>query len=247
MNCIRIRFYGDLNDFLLPKQGQRAFTYCFKDERSIKDLIESLGVPHVEVGLLLIDGEPEDFSQLVFGGEQIAVYPHFTRLDLSSLPHVQPEPLSEFRFVLDVHLGKLASSLRMLGFDTFYRNDAPDDELAAISAKENRILLTFDRQLLKRKNVNYGYLVRSRDPDQQVVEILKRFNLFDRQRPFRRCMVCNGLLRSASREEVEDSIPENVRQTLNEFSCCPSCGRVYWKGSHYQRMQRAIEKFINQT
>ncbi len=167
MNCIRIRFYGDLNDFLLLRQRQRAFTYCFKDQPSVKDLIESLGVPHVEVGLLLMDGEPEDFTQLIFGGQQIAVYPHFTQLDLNGIINVQPEPLSEIRFVLDVHLGKLATNLRMLGFDTLYRNDAPDDELAEISGSENRILLTFDRQLLKRKNVKYGYLVRSRVPEYQ--------------------------------------------------------------------------------
>lgn len=243
MNCITIRFYGDLNYFLPPDQKYLTCQHCFDEQPSVKDVIESLGVPHTEIDLLLIDGESSDFSRKLQGGERVAVYPIFKSLDVSAVTQVRPEPLSEFRFTLDVHLGKLASYLRMVGFDSLYSNDASDDQLANESSSESRILLTFDRELLKRKKVVYGYMVRSRDPAQQLVEVLHRFDLVDRLHPFERCMRCNGILMTVPKEEVLSCLPENVRESLDEFYLCQGCGQVYWKGTHYERM----EDFIRQV
>ena len=192
MNDVTIRFYGELNDFLQPGQKQMAFRHCFYGQPSVKDLIESLGVPHTEVDLLLIDGESASFGHHLQGGERVAAYPFFKHLDIPGLTRVWLDALTHYRFILDVHLGKLALYLRMMGFDTLYQNDASDDHLAAISAAEKRILLTFDRSLLKRKKVTYGYGVRSLMPSAQLLEVLRRFDLFDRISPFQRCLRCNA-------------------------------------------------------
>ena len=242
MNGITIRFYGELNDFLPQKQKFLSFNHFFKGQPSIKDLIESLGVPHTAVDLLLVNGKSSDFLYQLQGGERVAVYPIFESLDISTVSHVRPAPLKEYRFTLDVHLGKLASTLRMVGFDTHYSNNASKDQLVNDATTESRILLTSDRALLMRTKVVYGYMVRSKDPGLQLVEVLTRFNLVDKLLPFVRCMACNGALRSVSKAEVLSRLPKNVRESLDEFQECPDCGRIYWKGTHYKRMNDFIRQ-----
>jgi uncharacterized protein with PIN domain len=240
MNCFTIRFYAELNDFLPLNQRQVAFKHNFLGHPTIKDLIESLGVPHTEVDLILVDGESVGFSRQMQDGESASVYPVFRKIDIATLTYVRPEPLPEFRFVLDTHLGRLASYLRMVGFDTIYR--FTDNELAAISASERRILLTRDRGLLKRSEVAYGYCVRTDDPVLQLPEVLRRFDLLDQIRPFQRCMRCNEMLSKVSKELVLDQLPVKVRDHFNEFRLCHGCGRVYWPGTHYERMSEMIRQ-----
>jgi hypothetical protein len=144
------------------------------------------------------------------------------------------------RFVLDIHLGKLATSLRLLGFDTLYRNDYEDEELAQISSSQARILLTRDKGLLMRSLVTHGYYVRSTQPQQQIVEVLRRFDLFKLVSPFQRCLRCNGLLESVAKESIIDQIPETVQLQTHEFHRCQDCAQIYWKGSHYERLQQFI-------
>ena len=237
-----IRFYAELNDFLPSHKRQVTFTHSFSGTPAVKDLIESLGVPHTEVDLILVNGQSVDFSRQVKDGDRISVYPVFESLDISPVLQVRPEPLRETRFILDTHLGRLASYLRMLGFDTLYRNSYTDKELAEISSAEWRILLTRDRGLLKRSIVTHGYLVRSMEPRDQVEEVLSRFDLFNSIRPFTRCMQCNQELTGASTDEVKDQVPERVLEYCSEFSRCPGCERIYWKGTHYREMIN----FINQ-
>ncbi|MEB3211728.1 MAG: Mut7-C RNAse domain-containing protein [Leptolyngbyaceae bacterium] len=172
----QFRFYGNLNYFLPPERRQTPFEHRLKEQGSVKDTIEAIGVPHPEVSLILVNGESVSFSYLVQGGDRISVYPQFAQLEIASLSHVQPPPPDHIRFVLDVHLGKLATHLRILGFDALYRNDYDDKELAAIASQEHRILLTQDRGLLKRSIVTYGYAVRSDNPEVQVQEVLERFD-----------------------------------------------------------------------
>lgn len=145
------------------------------------------------------------------------------------------------RFVLDIHLGKLATSLRLLGFDTLYRNDYADEELARISSTEERILLTRDRGLLMRSIVVHGYYVRNTDPQLQIVEVMQRFNLYQLASPFQRCLRCNGLLESVPKEAIAEQLPESVRLHVNEFYRCQNCKQVYWKGSHYEKLQQFID------
>lgn len=172
-------FYAELNDFLTPSRKLVSFTHVFEGRGSIKDMIESLGVPHTEVALILVNGESVDFSYLVQDGDQISVYPVSESSHITPIVIVRPKPLLVPRFVLDIHLGKLAIALRMLGFDTLYRNDYTDEELAQISSTQGRILLTRDRGVLMRSVVTHGYYVRATHPPQQVVEVLRRFDLFE--------------------------------------------------------------------
>jgi uncharacterized protein len=230
------RFYAELNDFLPAERRQTEFTHSFEARTSVKDMIESLGVPHTEVELILANGTPVDFAYVVNDGDRISVYPVFESIDAMPVLRLRPQPLREPRFVLDAHLGKLSGYLRLLGFDTLYRNDYDDAELARVSASEGRTLLTRDRGLLKRSLVTHGYYVRETDPLQQVVEVLRRFDLRRLIAPFHRCTHCNGLLQPASKEALGDRLPPGTRETYDEFHVCEQCGQIYWKGSHYQRL-----------
>jgi len=245
MSKANFRFYAELNYFLPPSKKEVTFTHSFKDHPSIKDMIESLGVPHPEVDLILVNGESVDFSYLVQDGDQINVYPISQSPDIIPIVSVRPQPLAFPRFVLDIHLGKLATSLRMLGFDTLYRNDYGDEELADISSTQKRILLTRDRGLLMRSIVTYGYYVRSTNPQQQIVEVLQRFNLFNLVAPFQRCIRCNGLVELVAKATIIDQLPPKVQQEVDKFHRCIDCNQIYWKGSHVEKMQQFIEGVLN--
>ena len=241
MKQAHVRLYAELNDFLPPGRNRRTTTCRFDVSGSVKDMIESIGVPHTEVDLILVNGEPAEFEYLVRDGDRISVYPRFQSLDISTLAHLRPQPLREARFVADTHLGRLAAYLRMLGFDTLYHNDYRDEELAQLSASECRILLTRDRGLLKRTIVTRGYCLRNTDPARQLAEVLQRFDLIPASAPFRRCMHCNAVLRPAEKEAISDRLLPETKRHYDEFFMCPQCARIYWKGSHYRRMLRLIE------
>lgn len=180
------RFYAELNDFLPAASRQIESTYVFADGVSVKEMIESLGVPHTEVDLILVEGQPVDFSYFVRDGDRISVYPVFEALNIAPLVRLRPHPLRDVRFVLDRHLGKLATCLRLLGFDALHRNDYDDEALVQISVAERRILLTRDRDLLRRKEITHAYCVLAPDPEQQLLEVLQRFDLSDATTPFKR-------------------------------------------------------------
>ncbi|HEY3342744.1 MAG TPA: Mut7-C RNAse domain-containing protein [Anaerolineae bacterium] len=236
MSTALFRFYSELNDFLSAAQRQVTFAHTFDARTSVKDMIESLGVPHTEIELILVKGTPVDFSYIVQDADQLSVYPIFETFDATPVVRLRPAPLRVACFVLDAHLGKLAGYLRLVGFDTLYRNNYDDETLAIVSSTEHRILLTRDRGLLKRSMVTHGYFVRQIDPKLQIVEVLHRFDLQGQITPFRRCIRCNGLLRVASKESIADQIPPHALQFYDEFHTCDQCGKVYWKGSHYQHL-----------
>ena len=239
--CACFRFYGELNDHLPPGQRNKAISKSFIGSASVKDMIESLGVPHPEVDLILVNGEPADFSRLIRAGDRIAVYPAFESIDISSLLHHRPPALAEPKFVVDVHLGRLAAYLRMLGFDAVYNNHAADSDLVRLSREQLRTLLTRDRGLLKHSTVIHGYWVRETDTQHQLAEIVNRFDLAWQFRPFSRCMVCNQLLKPAPKKAVSSRVPPRVLEWREEFRECPACRRVYWDGSHSLRMRSWIE------
>lgn len=241
---VHVRFYAELNDLLAPSITGKCIVHSLETPTSIKDVIEALGVPHTEVDLVLINGESVDFSRPVHDEDRISVYPVFRSIDIITLTRVRAASLPEKRFVLDSHLGRLAAYLRILGFDTLYRNDYHDEELTQVSIGEKRILLTRDRGLLKRAVISHGYLLRQTDPRLQLVEVLQRFGLFGSISAFRRCVHCNGTLEPVPKERIEDRLPQKTRQYYDEFHICPGCDRIYWKGSHYQRMQRLIEDIL---
>lgn len=244
---VSFRFYEELNDFLSPNRRKRDFTIPFRPQNSIKDMIESVGVPHTEVDLILVNGRSVDFSYIVQPDDQISIYPVFESFDISRLTRLRPEPLRRTRFVLDTHLGKLTRYLRLLGFDTLYNNAWQDAELAEIaSAGDKRILLTRDYGLLKRKQVTHGYFVRNDKPNIQVREVLTRFHLHQSVQPFTRCTQCNGLIQAVVKDQVLERLPQRVAEAFDQFSTCEICQRVYWQGSHYDHMRRIIDGLLKQ-
>lgn len=247
MNSIIFRFYAELNDFLAINRKDVDIIYDYQEPSSVKDIIEALGVPHTEIDLIIVNGNSVDFDYLPHNGDRISVYPIFYSIDISPLTLVRPQPLTELKFVLDVHLGKLASFLRMLGIDTLYPEDYADETLAKISSAEDRILLTRDRGLLKRGMVKYGYSVRETDPEKQFIEIVRRFNLKPVSAVFQRCLSCNGLLTLIDKEQIIDQLQPKTAQHYQEFFRCQDCQKIFWKGSHYQRMQQFITDLLEKV
>jgi uncharacterized protein with PIN domain len=236
-----VRCYAELNDFLPRDQRFAEIPIDFDVAPSVKDVIERVGVPHPEVDLVVVDGESVDFGYHVRDGDRISVYPRFEAIDIAPIVKVRPAPLRVTRFLLDGHLGRLARYLRLAGFDTVYVAHRADAALARASSDENRILLTRDRGLLKRREILHGYLVRAHDPQTQFVEVLRRFDLGDRLAPFTRCLACNGRLHDATDAEVGERVPVPVRRRYCRFRACADCGRVYWEGTHYARLTRLVE------
>ncbi|MBZ4374510.1 Mut7-C ubiquitin/RNAse domain-containing protein [Corallococcus sp. AS-1-6] len=237
---LTVRIHGALNDFVAPERRGQTFTHVLQGSPSVKDLIESLGPPHPEVDVVLVDGEPVGFGDRAEADTRIDVYPA-SDPSAPRVARVGP-PLPDMpRFILDVGLGRLSGFLRMLGFDTLWRNDSPDDTLARVSRDEARVLLTRDLGVLKRSEVVLGYYPRETDPAHQLVEVVRRYGLTSRMRPFSRCIACNAPLSTATPEEVQGRVPEGVTQRHSHFQQCPGCQRVFWPGTHHERMQKLVE------
>ena len=235
------RFYEELNEFLAPRLRRRDFEHRFDGTPSVKDRIEALGVPHTEVDLVLVDGASVDFSHHLQGGERVAVYPVFERLDISPVTRLRPRPLRDPRFVLDGHLARLAAYLRLLGFDCRHRMRMADESIIEISLAERRIILTRDVGLLKDVHVTHGAFVHATRPLRQIAEIVERFHLERLFRPWTRCMVCNDQLETIAVSDLpNDALPGDVRERFDRVSRCPHCGRNYWPGSHTERLRRRL-------
>jgi hypothetical protein len=240
MTAVELRFYEELNDFLPAGRRRRAFPYACARRATVKNVIEALGVPHTEVELILANGEAVDFNYLVRHGDRISIYPVFETFDVTPLLRLRPAPLRRTRFIADAHLGALAKYLRALGFDTLYRNDFRDDDVAAIAARESRIVLSRDRGLLMRRNITHGCCVRATRPLAQIEEILRRLDLGRSARPFTRCLVCNAELETLSREEALVRVPDGTAGYYEKFHICRACDRVYWAGSHFRRLRGVL-------
>ena len=239
---ITLRFYEELNDFLPANRRKKRFEHRFIDRTSVKDLIESLGVPHTEVDLILVNGKSVGFDYLVNDCDDISVYPEFESLDITNLQKLRPKPLRKPKFILDVHLGTLARYMRMIGLDTLYKNEFTDEEIVEISLKERRAILTKDRGILKRSEVTRGYWIRSSKTIEQLKEVLLRFDLKDQIKEFSRCLLCNSILKKIKKEKILDRLPQKVKELQNAFYICPTCDKIFWKGSHFQRMREIIAK-----
>lgn len=249
MHVATVRFYEELNDFLPGSIRKKRYETSFREPRSVKDLIESEGVPHTEVDLVLVNGDASPFETLVQDGDDIAVFPKFETLDISSAvrPDHQPPLRHKPCFVADVHLGKLVRRLRLLGFDCRYDQKWDDPDLAMISQREQRVLLTRDRGLLMRKRVTHGIFIRSDQPDVQCREVLKRLDLYDSIALWTRCINCNGMLRPVDKSKVKERVPPFTYKHQENFSECASCGKVYWQGTHWPKLTRIIRDLRETT
>lgn len=234
------RFYGELNDFLAAPRRQRDSALGCASSATVKHLIETLGVPHTEVELILVNGRPVDFACRPRPGDRVSVYPAFATLPLGPLRRLRPPLAGRARFVVDAHLGGLARLLRLAGFDTVYDETLDDAAIARLAVDDGRIVLSRDRDLLERREISHGAYVHALDPDRQLVEILVRLDLAGHLRPFSRCLKCNAPLLAVDKALVVDALPPRVRHTQHEFSRCAVCRRVFWPGSHWRRMRERL-------
>ena len=171
--------------------------------------------------------------------DEVSVYPVSVTPSVSSKVYLRSEPST--RFIVDVNLGKLARLLRMLGFDAVYMNDYTDHEVAGLAGKESRIVLSRDRRLLRFKTIVHGYWLRSDDPRIQIGEVLRRFGLYTLIKPFNRCLECNGVIVPVEKDKILERIEPKTILYFNDFFICSDCGKIYWKGSHYDHMNETLE------
>jgi uncharacterized protein with PIN domain len=238
------RFYEELNDFLPRERRKRDFDYRCARAATIKNAIEALGVPHTEVELILVNGQSVDLGYSVRDGDRISVYPKFETFDIRELLRVRDEPLRDIRFVADAHLGGLARLLRMLGFDTLYSNQITDGQIRAISRIEARVVLTRDRELLKCRTITHGCFVHALRPQEQLREVVERLQLTASAKLFTLCLHCNLPLIFIDKEAVADRLPPRVAAVYRQYSWCEGCDRIYWEGSHWQRMRQLLDRCV---
>lgn len=223
-------FHEDLITLLKRPHESGRVVYQFKEHPALKDCIEACGIPHTEVGAIGVQGRSAAIGYQLQDGDRIDVYPASNPPDhLQDLTGSVPRPV---RFVLDVHLGKLAVKLRLLGFDCLYSNQYDDPEIVAIASSEQRVVLTRDRGILKRNAVENGLLVRSSLVFEQLLQVLKRFELFTEIRTLSRCSRCNGLLDDVDKAEVSHLLLPGTRKNYHYFKRCRECGKIYWQGAH---------------
>jgi len=227
--------HGRLQDFLHHSKRGQLICVDFQERQSIKHLAESLGVPHPEIGQIQVNGQNEAWGYITQDGDHIEIHP------------IENGYLVEPRFLLDCHLGRLTAHLRMLGFDCLYQNDYEDADIAEIVEREGRILLTRDRRLLMRKAILHGYCLRSLEPLEQVTEVIHRFELVQKIQPFHRCLRCNHPLEAVDKDAILNRLLPLTKQYFDVFHVCTVCGQIYWKGSHYEKMQRLVEKIAKRT
>src|SRR4029077_3690399 len=237
---VRLRFHGDLNVFLRSRAGDAVVERLLAEKTSIKDVIESCGVPHPEVDLILVDEQTVGFDHTLTNDTKVEVFPVENRGTDRTEKRLQTTGI--MRFVADGHLGGLTRNLRLLGFDVAYPKNADDRQLLEIMARENRALLTRDRRLLMHAIVQHGYYPRSQNADEQTIEVVRRFDLSELIAPFTRCLRCNALLEEAAKADIIDKLEPLTKIYYNQFRSCPGCKQIYWSGSHFPKLQKRIEE-----
>ena len=236
---VRLKFHDDLTLFLRPKTRSEVIERNLGEKTSVKDVIESCGVPHPEVDLILVNREPADFSYPIVKGADIDLYPVQSECLVFKGKRLQVRSIK--RFVADGHLGTLARNLRLLGFDVAYDRQAQDRQLLSMMELEDRALLTCDRRLLMHAIVRHGYCPRSQNADDQTIEVIRRFRLFDSITPFTRCLRCNAPLQKVVKADVIEKLEPLTKIYYEEFRRCTGCGQVYWAGSHFSKLQQRVE------
>jgi uncharacterized protein with PIN domain len=237
---VRLSFHGDLNVFLRSRGGDAVVERSLAEKTSIKDVIESCGVPHPEVDLILVDDQTVGFGHTLANNAKVEVFPVQERGTVQTDKRLQS--IGIFRFVADGHLGGLTRNLRLLGFDVAYPKNADDRQLLDVMARENRALLTRDRRLLMHAIVQHGYYPRSQNADEQTIEVVRRFDLSELIAPFTRCLRCNAPLEEAAKADIIDKLEPLTKIYYDQFRRCPGCKQIYWPGSHFPKLQRRIEE-----
>jgi len=154
----------------------------------------------------------------------------------------------EMKFIADSNVGKLAKWLRMVGYDARFFEGSNDSQMITIALASNRIILTRDTQIMRRRVITSGQLkailIQSDEPERQIRQVIDALKLDCQFQPFSICLECNQPLVERSREQVKDLVPPYVFQTQNQYMECPACHRIYWRGTHWQAMTKNLRKFI---
>jgi uncharacterized protein with PIN domain len=246
MLSILFQFYGELNDFLPRHRRNTEFGETFKDKRSIKDAIESLGVPHTEIDIIIANGKSTDFEYILQDGDCFSIYPLFDRIAFPEILHLRRFPPYKKRFVADIHLGNIVKYMRALGIDVcFNMNDSPRDIIGK-SNQEKRIILTKSIKLLKHKEVAYGYYVRPGPVETIIRKIIDVMKLEDDVLPFSRCLCCNGVLVAIEKGKISERIPPRTRGIFDDYVYCETCDKIYWAGSHVIKMKKVLARIWDQ-
>ena len=155
------------------------------------------------------------------------------------------------KFIVDSNVGRLARWLRIAGFDTLFINDLDDNRLVRLALSEGRALLTKDTQILKRRVATTGrlkvILIESEEVKAQLRQVVKALNLGDQIKPFTICLECNQPLVPREKEDVKELVPPYIFQTQTQYMQCPTCHRVYWRGTHWQRMSGELERIVSES
>jgi len=237
---VRLNVDGDLDFFLGARtRGGKAERHL-SEKTSVKDVIESFGIPHPEVDLILVNGKAVDFAYPLTSDTEMDLYPPGIQSSHSREKHLQAHTIRAF--VADGHLGKLVRDLRLVGIDVSYDPMAEDRQLVEIASRSDRALLTRDRRLLMHAAVQHGYYLRSQNPLEQTIEVLQRFDLGSVLSPFSRCLRCNALLEPAEKENVIGQLEPLTKIYYDEFRRCTGCAQVYWSGSHFTKLQKRLEQ-----
>jgi hypothetical protein len=246
MSKVTFRFYEELNDFLPKHRRKTDFEAKFKGKRSIKDMIEALGVPHTEIDLILVDGNSVDFNYILQDGDRASVYPVFESLNITDVTQLREIPLRRNKFIADINLGDIVKYMRVLGFDLYCDSLLSTREIIEISKRENRVILTKSRKLLKFKDVTHGIFIRLDTTTEQIRRIIDYLDIKDNIKPFSRCLRCNTLLNIVQKEKILDRIPPKTKEFCDEYVQCRSCDKIYWKGTHFINMKKVVRQILDQ-
>ena len=239
------RFYEELNDFLPKHRRKTDFEATFKGKRSIKDMIEALGVPHTEIDLILVNGNSVDFNYIFQDEDRVSVYPVFESLNITNVTQLRKIPLRRTKFIADINLGDIVKYMRVLGLDLYYDPLLSTREIIEISKSENRVILTKSRKLLKFKDVSHGIFIRPGTTTEQIRRIIEFLDIKDKIKPFSRCLRCNTLLNIVLKEKIIDRIPPKTKEFCNEYVQCRSCNKIYWKGTHFINMEKVVRQILD--
>lgn len=226
------------------RRRKTEFELTFDDKRSIKDAIESLGVPHTEIDLILVNGKAVAFNYILEDEDRVSVYPVFESLNISGVTRLRKLPLRKSKFIADINLGNIAKYMRVLGFDLFFDPRLSPREIIEISKRDHRIILTESRKLLKFKDVSHGIFLRPGTTAQKIKRIIDYLDIKDKVDPFTRCLRCNSLLEAVAKEKILDRIPPKAKAYCDRFVLCRTCDKIYWKGTHCTHMQKVVDQIL---
>ena len=239
-----LTFEGELRPLLRRPWPDGVVTYPVTRRATLKDVIEALGPPHTEVHGLRVGGHEAGFDELLAAGQRVTVSPARFPIDPTVPTRLRPEPLVRLAFVCDANVGRLGRLLRLLGWDTAFHRDIADPDLAELARREGRVVLSRDRNCLKRSRIVHGRLVRDNDPLKQARDIQNAYGLGPHARPFTRCLRCNANLESVAKAEVLERLEPKTRRYYETFRRCPDCRQIYWAGSHRDGMQQLVKRLL---